>query len=48
MANRNNGKIINEEAGHTGGEATSKKHDKEFYEDMGQKDEEKRNNNRGS
>lgn len=44
MANqKNDNKMKNEEAGLMGGKATSKNHDKEFYEDIGQKGGERRN-----
>ncbi|MEC2078549.1 KGG domain-containing protein, partial [Metabacillus fastidiosus] len=35
MANRD--KMSREEAGRKGGEATSKKHDKDFYQEIGKK-----------
>ena len=38
MANQNDdNKMSREEAGRLGGEATSENHDKEFYEEIGQK-----------
>lgn len=38
MANNNqNGKMSREEAGRLGGEATAKNHDKEFYQEIGEK-----------
>ncbi|MGO4950943.1 KGG domain-containing protein [Paenibacillus sp. DRB1-1] len=45
MANNNqNGKLSREEAGRLGGEATAKNHDKEFYQEIGEKGGEARGN----
>ncbi len=35
--NQNQGKMSREEAGRMGGEATSKKHNKEFYQEIGKR-----------
>ncbi|MFD2613511.1 KGG domain-containing protein [Paenibacillus gansuensis] len=45
--NQDNGKMSREEAGRMGGEATAKNHDKEFYQEIGRKGGESRDNNGG-
>ncbi|WP_127489569.1 KGG domain-containing protein [Paenibacillus ehimensis] len=44
MAQNRDGKMSREEAGRMGGEATAKKHDREFYQEIGQKGGEARGN----
>lgn len=48
MANNKNGKMSREEAGRMGGEQTAKNHDKDFYQEIGQKGGEARNESDGN
>ncbi|EGL19153.1 MULTISPECIES: KGG domain-containing protein [unclassified Paenibacillus] len=45
MARNDDNKMSREEAGRMGGETTSKNHDKDFYQEIGQKGGEARGNN---
>ena len=46
MTKNNDRKMTVEEAGRKGGEATSKSHDKEFYQEIGRKGGESRSKQR--
>ncbi|NEU59834.1 glucose starvation-inducible protein B [Paenibacillus sp. ALJ109b] len=46
--NNQNGKMSREEAGRKGGEATSKSHDREFYQEIGREGGSTRGNNDGN
>jgi general stress protein YciG len=48
MARNNDGNMSREEAGRKGGEATVRTHDKEFFQEIGQKGGEARSNNDNS